>query len=260
MLIELRIPCLTVYALSLENISNRSAEEVNQLFELIAMGLDELRRSADIRDYDIRVNIAGARAALPHRLRQAADSVEEETKMRGAGGLLTICLAYGGRQDLVLYPSLPRPLSLPPSSSLPPSLPPLPPPSLYVASYLCRNVFNAMRSRESRGGDERWEERVQRRCQERGERRHEEGGVALVQRSNAYAQATCLPMPHYLRSSSSSGSSSSREREREKEEEREREREEVHRQERGRGRGQSSRQATIHGRAYEKSREREERV
>jgi undecaprenyl diphosphate synthase len=120
-LIELRIPCLTVYALSLENISNRSPEEVNQLFELIAMGLDELRRSADICNYDIRVNIAGARATLPHRLRQAADAVEEETKMRGAGGLLTICLAYGGRQDLVLSPSLPP--SLPPP--LPPSLSPL---------------------------------------------------------------------------------------------------------------------------------------
>ena len=91
-------------------------------------------------------------------------------------------------------------------------------------------------------------------------RREYRGGVRreerVVQRSNAYAQTTCLPMPHYLRSSSSSGSSSSRDRESARKRKRERKREEVHRQERGRGRGKSSRQATIHGRAYERREER----
>lgn len=100
-LCDLRIPCLTVYALSLENLSNRRPEEVEQLVEVIGRGLDELCNSQDIRDFDIRVQIVGSRDALPPRLRQAADGVEQHTANSTSGGVLTICLAYGGRQDLV---------------------------------------------------------------------------------------------------------------------------------------------------------------
>ena len=73
--------------------------------EVIGRGLDELCNSQDIRDFDIRVQIVGSRDALPPRLRQAADGVEQHTANSTSGGVLTICLAYGGRQDLV-YPSL----------------------------------------------------------------------------------------------------------------------------------------------------------
>ena len=76
-------------------------QELEDLLGLIATGLDELRGSADIQKHDIRVKIAGDVAALPPRLRAAAEAVQEETKKRGKGGVLTICLGYGGRQELV---------------------------------------------------------------------------------------------------------------------------------------------------------------
>ena len=146
-LVDLRIPFLTVYALSQENFAKRTPEvlpslvpsptapcarlrvgarpcpcrrtwrcnrpdaparggrarvqELEDLLGLIATGLDELRGSADIQKHDIRVKIAGDVAALPPRLRAAAEAVEEATKLRGMGGVLTICLGYGGRQELV---------------------------------------------------------------------------------------------------------------------------------------------------------------
>lgn len=100
-LIDLQIPCLTVYALSLDNFAKRSPNEVAQLCDLIALGLDELRGSADIEKHDVRVKIAGDVEALPDRLRDAAREVEDATKGRGSGGLLTICIGYGGREDLV---------------------------------------------------------------------------------------------------------------------------------------------------------------
>ena len=76
-------------------------QELEDLLGLIATGLDELRGSADIQKHDIRVKIAGDVAALPPRLRAAAEAVEEATKQHGMGGVLTICLGYGGRQELV---------------------------------------------------------------------------------------------------------------------------------------------------------------
>jgi len=100
-LVDLRVPFLTVYALSLDNLTKRSPEELEHLLGLIAAGLDELRGSADIEKHDIRVKVAGDIAALPSRLRTAAEAVEAATQHRGSGGLLTICLGYGGRQDLV---------------------------------------------------------------------------------------------------------------------------------------------------------------
>jgi undecaprenyl diphosphate synthase len=100
-LIDLQIPCLTVYALSLDNLAKRSPNEVAQLCDLIAVGLDEMRCSADIKQHDIRVKIAGATEALPDRLRESVRAVEDETKERGSGGQLTLCIGYGGREDLV---------------------------------------------------------------------------------------------------------------------------------------------------------------
>ena len=103
-LCDLRIPCLTVYALSLDNISKRAPEELDQLFGLIAQGLDELRTSDDIAQFGIRVKVAGALHALPasaQNVRRAAEAVEAATRAGGTGGLLTICIAYGGREDLV---------------------------------------------------------------------------------------------------------------------------------------------------------------
>ena len=103
-LCDLRIPCLTVYALSLDNISKRAPEELDQLFGLIAQGLDELRTSDDIAESGIRVKVAGALHALPasaENVRRAAEAVEAATHAGGSGGLLTICIAYGGREDLV---------------------------------------------------------------------------------------------------------------------------------------------------------------
>ena len=76
-------------------------QELEHLLELIATGLDELRCSNDIIQHDIQVKIAGAVEALPQRLRVAAQAVEEATAMRGSGGMLTVCIAYGGREELV---------------------------------------------------------------------------------------------------------------------------------------------------------------
>ena len=59
-------------------------QELEHLLGLIAAGLDELRGSADIEKHDIRVKVAGDIAALPSRLRTAAEAVEAVGRMHGA--------------------------------------------------------------------------------------------------------------------------------------------------------------------------------
>jgi len=77
------------------------AQELEQLVNLLSNGLEELGCASNLEEADVAIKIAGDRSALPPCLRAAAAAVEERTSCRGTGGLLTICLGYGGQQDVV---------------------------------------------------------------------------------------------------------------------------------------------------------------
>ena len=63
-------------------------------------GLDRLAADPEIRARGIRVRAVGRLRELPARLQAAARRAEAATA-GGGGGTLTVCLAYGGREELV---------------------------------------------------------------------------------------------------------------------------------------------------------------
>lgn len=91
------IKILSVYGFSIEN-WNRSQEEVNYLMKLIKIALEEEVAHAQEKGY--KVLITGRISELPGDLPEACYNMMEKTQ-GGTNGILSICLNYGGRAEIV---------------------------------------------------------------------------------------------------------------------------------------------------------------
>ena len=98
--LDLGIPYLTVYALSTENISGREDDELGTLYDLYVTGLDEIAEDPRIHEKKVRVRVAGKIEMLPQRVQDAIDRAEERTRDY-SDFTFTVCLAYGGREEIV---------------------------------------------------------------------------------------------------------------------------------------------------------------
>ena len=94
------VPYLSVYALSTENINERSEEELNTLYELYYNGLNEMAEDPLIHSNKVKVQAVGRLEMLPENVREAINNVEEKTADY-SDFLFTVCLAYGGREEIV---------------------------------------------------------------------------------------------------------------------------------------------------------------
>ena len=74
-----KIKYLTVYALSTENLTSRSEQELDELFDLYVMGLDELVADKRIHDNGVRVSVIGRRELLPKKVIDSIDKAEKST-------------------------------------------------------------------------------------------------------------------------------------------------------------------------------------
>tara|TARA_Y100001970_G_scaffold43033_1_gene53598 strand:- start:794 stop:1642 length:849 start_codon:yes stop_codon:yes gene_type:complete len=99
-ILDLEIPYFTVYALSTENISERSEEELESLYDLYVSGLIEISEDPKIHARKVRVQAVGRLELLPERVREAI-RVSEESTSEYSEFLFTVCLAYGGREEIV---------------------------------------------------------------------------------------------------------------------------------------------------------------
>ena len=91
------IKYLSIYAFSTENF-NRSAEEVSYLMGLIIKFFNE--RVHELHDYNIKIVVSGLRDNLSKDVLKCIDNVVELTK-NNTGGVLNVCLNYGGRREIV---------------------------------------------------------------------------------------------------------------------------------------------------------------
>ena len=98
--LDLKIPYLSVYALSTENINERSQEELDSLYELYCNGLNEMSEDPKIHNMKVKVQAVGRLEMLPDNVRNAIKNIEEKTK-NYSEFLFTVCLAYGGREEIV---------------------------------------------------------------------------------------------------------------------------------------------------------------
>lgn len=97
---DLGIQYLTVYALSTENLTGRSPEELDTLFNLYESGFRELADDSEIHQDRVRCRAVGQLHLLPARVVQAVAVAEQATKDY-TNLVFTVCLAYGARQELV---------------------------------------------------------------------------------------------------------------------------------------------------------------
>ena len=98
--LDLGVPYFTVYALSTENISERDSEELETLYDLYVSGLDEISVDPRIHDRGVRVQVVGRLDMLPQRVKKSIENAESVTS-RYTDFTFTVCLAYGGREEIV---------------------------------------------------------------------------------------------------------------------------------------------------------------
>jgi short-chain Z-isoprenyl diphosphate synthase len=91
---ELGIKVVTIYLLSSDNLTGRSAEELAQLFEIIADLADDLSRAADWR-----IQHVGTTDGLPDRLVGVLRGAEARTA-RNPGLHVNLAVGYGGRREI----------------------------------------------------------------------------------------------------------------------------------------------------------------
>ena len=99
-ILDLKIPYLTVYALSTENLTSREGEELDTLFDLYVSGLEEISRDPMVHDNRVKVQVVGRIELLPDHVRKAIAEAEAATSQY-SDFLFTVCLAYGGREEIV---------------------------------------------------------------------------------------------------------------------------------------------------------------
>jgi|SRR5579875_288615 len=96
---EIGIETITLYLLSTENLE-RSAEELNELFELFRDRLTKLLFDERITRFKIRVKALGRLELLTPELRDVLQKIEEKTAGY-SDAFLNIAIAYGGRAEIV---------------------------------------------------------------------------------------------------------------------------------------------------------------
>lgn len=95
--VEFGIPYLTLYALSTENLKERTEKEVKHLLSLIEKLTEYL---SDFLENDVKLNVIGDLEALPTSTQTVLNNMMEKTKHHKK---LTLSLAinYGGRDEIV---------------------------------------------------------------------------------------------------------------------------------------------------------------
>ena len=96
---DLGITELTLYALSMQNLE-RDKVELEFLYGIFERACDEVLKSEDVKNREVKVSFLGNRHLLPKSLQKKMLEVEAETshykKLK-----LNIAMAYGGREEIV---------------------------------------------------------------------------------------------------------------------------------------------------------------
>jgi short-chain Z-isoprenyl diphosphate synthase len=96
--LELSVRHVTLFVFSTENF-RRPSEEVDYLLDLFVRESAALLAEPRIQSERVRVRVIGQRERLPERVTDAIEALEVSTADH-EGMLLTIALAYGGREEI----------------------------------------------------------------------------------------------------------------------------------------------------------------
>ncbi|MBI2573715.1 di-trans,poly-cis-decaprenylcistransferase [Candidatus Woesearchaeota archaeon] len=90
---------LTLYAFSMQNFQ-RSKEEVSYLFSLFRSFTQELLKSKEFHDRDVRIRFCGRLYLFPKPLQTIMHKLMEKTK-NNTGLVVNLCMAYGGKEEII---------------------------------------------------------------------------------------------------------------------------------------------------------------
>lgn len=93
-----KIPFLSLYVYSIENLYNRSSEEQNYLFGQLAQ--EALQNLDSFKRKNVRIKFIGDRTLFPKSMQPVCEKVEKETVHCNALQL-SLLLCYGARQEIV---------------------------------------------------------------------------------------------------------------------------------------------------------------
>ncbi len=97
---ELHIPAVTLWAVSTDNLSRRSAAEVSGILAAVETKVAALAQDPRIHQQRVRVKAAGRLEMLPASTVAAIRAAEEATARYDDGLALTIAVAYGGHDEI----------------------------------------------------------------------------------------------------------------------------------------------------------------
>jgi short-chain Z-isoprenyl diphosphate synthase len=97
---ELRIPAVTLWAVSTDNLSRRSATEVSGILAAVEAKVAALAQDPRIHQQRVRVKAAGRLEMLPMSTVAVIRAAEEATASYNNGLTLTIAVAYGGHDEI----------------------------------------------------------------------------------------------------------------------------------------------------------------
>ncbi len=97
---EFGVKTLTVWALSTENLKNRSSLELKVLFSLYMRAAKDKSILRDLQENRARLRIIGDMSLLPEKLRTALKDIENQTKMY-KDLTINLLINYGGKDDLL---------------------------------------------------------------------------------------------------------------------------------------------------------------
>jgi len=97
--LDLKIPSLTLYCLSTENL-RRKKEELEPVLDVIRKELRKALENERIYKEGVKVNILGNRELLPADLKELAEKLEEKTRKNERFNL-NLAIGYGGRNEIL---------------------------------------------------------------------------------------------------------------------------------------------------------------
>ncbi|MEE8158517.1 MAG: polyprenyl diphosphate synthase [Dehalococcoidia bacterium] len=97
---ELKIPVVTLWGLSTDNLKQRAPEELEKICQTVCEGLADFCRDQTTGTNHRRIKAVGQLELLPESLRHQIAEVEHLTAASGPG-LLNIAVAYDGRDEII---------------------------------------------------------------------------------------------------------------------------------------------------------------
>ncbi|MGC8651689.1 MAG: polyprenyl diphosphate synthase [Candidatus Micrarchaeia archaeon] len=96
----LGIKMLTVWALSVENIHNRSKRELSILYNIYVKAANDKDILKMLKENDTRINVIGNLSLIPANVKMALASLQQKTRTYKTF-TINLLIGYGGRDDLV---------------------------------------------------------------------------------------------------------------------------------------------------------------